>query len=97
MGQLAAINRSLQGELRRRQLDEVPVVEAARWLDAVGLLADSESRPWLPLRNLCRDRAVTRPSSAQSSLTAVEEEIWRRRVRSPVARHPGRRGLDARA
>jgi hypothetical protein len=58
MGQLAAINDVLQRELRRRGLDEVPAVEAARWLDTTGSLIDSESRPGLPLRNLCRDGLV---------------------------------------
>jgi hypothetical protein len=53
-----AINDYLQAELKRRQLAEVPAVEAARWLDGAGLLADSAARPGLPLRNLLRDGVI---------------------------------------
>jgi hypothetical protein len=35
---------------------EARAVEAAHWLDAAGLLADSPSRPGLPLRNMLRRR-----------------------------------------
>jgi hypothetical protein len=48
----------LQSELKRRRLSEVPAVEAARWLATIGLLADSESRPGLPLRRLLRGGEV---------------------------------------
>ena len=48
------ISAFLQAELRRRALSEVPAVEAARWLDAAGLLKDSDSRPGKPLRDLLR-------------------------------------------
>jgi hypothetical protein len=48
------INGFLQAELRRRDRDQVPAVQAARWLDGAGLLRDSEHRPGLPLRNLLR-------------------------------------------
>ncbi len=41
-------------------------VEAARWLDAAGVLKNSDSRPGLPLRNLLRadqiDGAIQRPA-----------------------------------
>lgn len=43
---------SLQSELKRRRIDEALAVEAARWLAADGLLADSASRPGLPVRRL---------------------------------------------
>ena len=36
----------------------VPAVEAARELERLGLLADSASRPGLPLRNLLRDGQI---------------------------------------
>lgn len=49
----------LSNELRRRRLDEVPAVEAARWLDSAGVLSDSRSRPGLPLRNLLRACALS--------------------------------------
>jgi hypothetical protein len=41
----------LQREVRTRGRDEVPAVEAARWLDRAHVLSDSTSRPGLPLRN----------------------------------------------
>ena len=53
-----AINDYLQAELKRRRLAEVTAVEAARWLDRAGLLADSATRPGLRLRNLLRDGAI---------------------------------------
>jgi hypothetical protein len=44
----------VQAELARRRLDEVSAVQAAQWLDRERILADSSSRPGLPLRNLLR-------------------------------------------
>jgi hypothetical protein len=65
---IVEINAFLQRELRQRQLEEVAAVEAARWLDASGLLKDSSSRPGLPLRNLLRageiDAAIQRPAGS---------------------------------
>ena len=58
-GGARSIEAYLTEELRRRRLDEVPAVEAARWLDAAGVLKDSRSRPGLPLRNLLRERAIS--------------------------------------
>lgn len=52
------IGKFLQEELRRRSLDEVPAVEAARWLDRKGLLPDDRDRPGKPLRQLMRDGEV---------------------------------------
>jgi hypothetical protein len=64
----AEINAFLQQQMRQRQLEEVAAVEAARWLDANGLLKDSSSRPGLPLRNLLRageiDTAIQRPAGS---------------------------------
>jgi hypothetical protein len=48
------VNTLIQEELRRRGLAEVPAAEAARWLDREAVLADSNHRPGLPLRNLLR-------------------------------------------
>jgi hypothetical protein len=48
------VNALIQQELRRLGLEEVPAVDAARWLDAAGVLADSGHRPGLPLRELLR-------------------------------------------
>ena len=65
-GDLTKINGFLQKRLRRRNEQEVTAVEAARWLDASGILADSEHRPGLPLRNVLRagsvDGAEQRPN-----------------------------------
>ena len=62
------INAFLQQQLRLRQLGEVAAVEAARWLDASGLLKDSASRPGLPLRNMLRageiSAATQRPAGS---------------------------------
>jgi len=55
---IRAINRLLQKELKRQNLDEVRAVEAAAWLDRAGLLGDSRHRPGLPLRNLLRDGEI---------------------------------------
>lgn len=49
-----AINAHIQHQLRLTGLDEVTAVEAACWLDEVGLLKDSPHRPGLPLRRLLR-------------------------------------------
>jgi hypothetical protein len=51
---LDAINRRIQERLRSTGLYKVTAVEAARWLDAAGLLKDSQHRSGLPLRNLLR-------------------------------------------
>jgi len=48
------ISAFIQHELRTRGRDEVPAVEAARWLDHAHMLTDSPSRPGLPLRKLLR-------------------------------------------
>jgi hypothetical protein len=48
----------LQDQLRLRSRREVTALEAAQWLDQAGLLADSEQRPGLPLRNLLRAGSI---------------------------------------
>lgn len=48
------IGEFLQLVLRVRHLQEVTAVSAAAWLDAVGILRDSKSRPGKPLRDLLR-------------------------------------------
>lgn len=52
------ISRFVQDELRRRGMDQVGAVEAARWLDDTGILKDSQHRPGLPLRNLLRRQLI---------------------------------------
>ncbi len=51
---LHAINRFLQRELVRRDMELVPAAEAALWLQNAGLLEDSADGPGLPLRRLLR-------------------------------------------
>ena len=57
--EVRAINEFLQSRLRELGRDEVPAVEAARWLDTSGQLADSARTPGLPLRNLLRAGQIT--------------------------------------
>lgn len=57
MADVAKINTYLQGELRRRGLESVKAVEAARWLDDAGLLDDRTEG--LPLRNLLRAKRIS--------------------------------------
>lgn len=51
---ITRISSFLQAELHRRGLDSVTAVEAARWLDEAGILADSRHRHGLPLRDILR-------------------------------------------
>ena len=51
---LNKINDFLQNEMVKRGIMEVPVVEAARWLDDEGLLDDDDNFPGRNLRMLCR-------------------------------------------
>ena len=53
---VSTINDFLQREVLRRKLDRVAAVEAARWLDEAGLLADRTKG--LPLRNLLRAKKI---------------------------------------
>jgi hypothetical protein len=55
---VAAINAHIQRKLRLTGQTSVTAVEAARWLDEVGLLKDSLHRPGLPLRKLLRDGQI---------------------------------------
>jgi hypothetical protein len=59
MADPAAITAFLKKQLRQPEVAEVPAVEAAKWLDRAGLLADSLSRPGLPLRRLLRAGKVS--------------------------------------
>lgn len=52
------ISQFIQEQLRLRDLDEVTAVDAAKWLDSVGLLTDSSNRPGLPLRKLLRSKQI---------------------------------------
>ena len=52
------ISRFVQLVLQLRNMATVHAVEAARWLDAVGLLEDSPTRRGLPLRRHLRAKAI---------------------------------------
>ena len=54
MSDVDLINRYLQLVLDLKGQDSATAVEAARWLDAVELLKDSDTRPGKPLRDLLR-------------------------------------------
>jgi hypothetical protein len=91
---VARVNSVLQCELRRRGLDEVSAVEAALWLEATGVLADSASRPGLPLRRMLRagsiDGAEQRPAASHGrwyikAADAPPVGRGRRQGRSPAA------------
>lgn len=58
MPNIQAINAELQRRLAARGMPSVTAVEAGAWLDEVGLLRDSETRPGLPLRRLLRAGVV---------------------------------------
>jgi hypothetical protein len=58
MTDLNAINDEIQHQLVTRGLRSVTAVEAAQWVDEVGLLRDSASRRGLPLRRLLRDQGI---------------------------------------
>ena len=58
MSDNVTINKHIQDMLNKKGLDEVSAVEAAKWLDEVGILNDSTSRPGLPLRKRLRDGKI---------------------------------------
>src|SRR5688500_10134599 len=58
MPNIAQINRFLQDRLAQSRLHSVTAVEAADWLDQVGLLNDAATRRGLPLRRLLRDGRI---------------------------------------
>lgn len=52
------ISAFIQVVLRIRGLPRVDAVTAAAWLDAVGILKDSPSRPGKPLRDMLRANMI---------------------------------------
>ena len=56
--QSATVSLYLQHQLRKKGLDRVAPVEAAKWLHRAGILKDSSDRPGLPLRNLLRAKSI---------------------------------------
>ena len=52
------INECLQKFLNDKSHGEVTAVDAAKYLDEIGLLSDSRLRPGLPLRNLLREGRI---------------------------------------
>ena len=49
-GLISTINNFIQKKLKETKLEEISVVEAARWLDDAKILADSKSSPGFSLR-----------------------------------------------
>lgn len=58
MSNIESINAELKRRLNQGGLERVTAVEAARWLDAAGVLRDSPDRPGLPLRKLLREGRI---------------------------------------
>ena len=58
MTDIERINSFLQEKLLKEQRNEVRAVEAASWLDRVGLLRDSKTRPGKNLRKLLREGCI---------------------------------------
>jgi double-stranded uracil-DNA glycosylase len=87
----AEIDRFLQAELVRRGRGDVTAVEAASWLDEAGLLADSASRPGLPLRNLLRAGRIRsgeqRPPQKHGSWFIVRRDVAASAGDSPPGTH----------
>lgn len=52
------INNHIQNNLVLENLEKVSAVDAAKWLDVVGLLPDSKSRPGKPLRSRLRGGSI---------------------------------------
>jgi hypothetical protein len=79
MADHAAITAFLKKQLRQLGLAEVPAVEAAKWLDRAGLLADSLSRPGLPLRRLLRagkvSCAIQRPPLPNGNWFVLQHDV----------------------
>jgi hypothetical protein len=74
------INALIQAELRRQGRHEVTAVEAARWLDADGVLRDSGKK-----RQPRATSAREPPLFAQSNSRCSAGEWARRRGRQPPA------------
>lgn len=58
MNKIPQINQLIQAVLRIKKQDSVTAIEAAKWLDVIQLLKDSDSRPGLLLRNLLRSGQI---------------------------------------
>ena len=58
MANIDLIIKKIDEYLEKNNLNEVKAVEAAEYLDRIGVLKDSKSRPGLPLRNILRDNLI---------------------------------------
>lgn len=67
------INDFLQSELARRDIASVTAVEAAQWLDLMGLLNDSKDRPGKPLRDLLRAGKILGAEQGSNSRWEIRE------------------------
>ena len=58
MANIDLIIKKIDEYLEKNNLNEVKAVEAAEYLDKIGVLKDSKSRPGLPLRRILRDNNI---------------------------------------
>ncbi|MCH5238184.1 MAG: hypothetical protein J1E95_10385 [Muribaculaceae bacterium] len=58
MANIELIIRKIDEYLEKNNLNEIKAVEAAEYLDRIGVLKDSKDRPGLPLRNILRDNLI---------------------------------------
>jgi hypothetical protein len=80
---VGAISDFLQQRLEREGITEIGAVQAAQWLDAAGLLRDSQSRPGKPLRDILRNARETR-----AIVGAYQESNRRWKIRCVHSPHP---------
>jgi len=71
----ATISLYLQQQLRKRNMNEVTPVEAAKWLQRAGILKDSPHRPGLPLRNLLRAKEIWGQRQESNNRWFIEQII----------------------
>src|SRR4051812_1189651 len=81
------ISAYLQEQLRARGLTEVAAVDAARWLEDAGLLANAADRPGRPLRSLLRAGRV-RPAEQRPPAPNGRWYILRRREAARARERP---------
>lgn len=74
MANIDLIIKKIDEYLEKNNLNEVKAVEAAEYLDKIGVLKDSKSRPGLPLRELLRDGLI--PSAEYRIKPGNKRGFW---------------------
>ena len=74
MANIDLIIKKIDEYLEKNNLKEVKAVEAAEYLDKIGVLKDSKSRPGLPLRELLRDGLI--PSAEYRIKPGNKRGFW---------------------